>query len=64
MTVVVPADSEVLFRYLGHNGQWFDDPDADEITADGSILRPATEPTSSDDNARASDRAELPNAGN
>jgi hypothetical protein len=42
VSIVVPADVEVHFRYLGSDGRWFDDPDADEITAEGSILRPVT----------------------
>jgi hypothetical protein len=38
VTVVVPSGVHVYFRYLGPNGLWFDDPDADEITSEGSIL--------------------------
>jgi hypothetical protein len=29
----------VRFRYLGVGGVWFDDPDAHEITGEGSLLR-------------------------
>lgn len=41
MSVVVPVrpGSTVRFRYLGENGQWFDDPDADHIDAHGSVVR-------------------------
>ena len=37
--VVVPAGSTVRFRYLAERGRWFDDADADEITAEGSVVR-------------------------
>jgi hypothetical protein len=37
-SVTVPAGETVRFRYLGENGRWFDDADADEVTADGSIV--------------------------
>lgn len=37
--VVVPAGSTVRFRYLGDQGRWFDDADADEITPEGSVVR-------------------------
>jgi len=39
VTVDVPRGQEVRFRYLGAGGVWFDDPDADEITAEGSLVR-------------------------
>ncbi len=42
--VDVPADADVHFRYLGSNGEWFDDPDADEITGDGGTVRPHRDP--------------------
>jgi 1,4-alpha-glucan branching enzyme len=38
VVVTVPAGSSVCFRYLGENGQWFDDPDAELVTADGGHL--------------------------
>ncbi len=38
VTVAVPAGQEVRFRYLGAGGCWFDDPEADEVRADGSLL--------------------------
>lgn len=42
VTVVVDADADVHFRYLGSGGVWFDDPRA-ETTEHGSIVR-ASEP--------------------
>lgn len=36
--VTVPSDEDVHFRYLGSGGIWFDEPDADEVTAAGSVL--------------------------
>ena len=36
--MTVPAGETVRFRYLGEQGRWFDDADADEITADGSVV--------------------------
>jgi hypothetical protein len=38
-SVTVPVGQTVRFRYLGAQGRWFDDADADEITADGSVVR-------------------------
>jgi hypothetical protein len=38
-SVTVPAGSSVHFRYLGENGLWFDDPDADTITDTGSVVQ-------------------------
>lgn len=36
---VVVADSyEVKFRYLGTDGWWFDEPDADRVDAQGSVI--------------------------
>lgn len=29
VTVTVPVDQELRFRYLGSGGHWFDDPDAE-----------------------------------
>jgi 1,4-alpha-glucan branching enzyme len=37
-SVTVPVGETVRFRYLGEHGRWFDDADADEITADGSVV--------------------------
>ncbi len=37
-SVKVPVGTTVRFRYLGENGRWFDDADADEITVDGSVV--------------------------
>jgi hypothetical protein len=39
VTVSVPSGQEIRFRYLGDGGIWFDDPDADEITEEGSLVR-------------------------
>ena len=39
VTVVVPLGVDLHFRYLGPDGYWFDDLDADEITSEGSVLR-------------------------
>jgi len=38
--VNVPVDpgSVIHFRYLGSNGRWFDDPDAENVTAEGAVL--------------------------
>lgn len=38
-SIVVPTGSTLRFRYLAAPGRWFDDADADEITAEGSVLR-------------------------
>ncbi|WP_421740862.1 isoamylase early set domain-containing protein [Cellulomonas sp.] len=37
-SVTVPVGSTIRFRYLGEQGLWFDDADADEITAEGSVV--------------------------
>ena len=37
-SVKVPAGTTVRFRYLGENGLWFDDADADEINVEGSVV--------------------------
>ena len=39
VSVAVPRGVEVRFRYLGTGGLWFDDPDAHEITHEGSLVR-------------------------
>ncbi len=36
--VTVPAGATLRFRYLGENGHWFDDPDADYIDQHGSVV--------------------------
>jgi 1,4-alpha-glucan branching enzyme len=38
VSVTVPAGSQLHFRYLGSEGAWFDEPDADEIGPEGSFL--------------------------
>ena len=45
VTVRVPAGTTAHFRYLAADGHWFDDPEADEVTADGSVLRAAAPET-------------------
>lgn len=37
-TVTLPEGTTAHFRYLGENGQWFDEPDADVITQEGSLV--------------------------
>jgi 1,4-alpha-glucan branching enzyme len=39
VSVTLPAGSTVCFRYLGENGLWFDDGDADLVTEHGSLIR-------------------------
>jgi len=39
VTVAVPAGQPVRFRYLGEGGVWFDDDEADVITAEGSLVQ-------------------------
>ena len=39
VSIDVPRGEEVRFRYLGSGGVWFDDPDAHEITPEGSLVR-------------------------
>ena len=44
VTVHLPYGRAVHFRYLAADGLWFDDPDADEITESGSVLRAVAAP--------------------
>ncbi len=37
VSVQVPKGSTVTFRYLGEDGVWFDDPEA-QLTDDGGLL--------------------------
>ena len=39
VTIAVPTGQPVQFRYLAEGGVWFDDEDADAITAEGSLIR-------------------------
>ena len=39
VSVEVPAGQEICFRYLGDGGVWFDDPDADLVTHQGTLVR-------------------------
>ncbi|MFC4057332.1 isoamylase early set domain-containing protein [Planomonospora corallina] len=41
VTVTVPAQRGICFRYLAEGGVWFDDPDADHHDEHGGHLRPA-----------------------
>lgn len=36
--VPVRPGSTLRFRYLGENGHWFDEPDADHIDSHGSVV--------------------------
>ncbi|WP_046471651.1 isoamylase early set domain-containing protein [Allosalinactinospora lopnorensis] len=38
VVVSAPANSTLHFRYLGEDGLWFDDTDADELLEDGCRL--------------------------
>ena len=42
VTIGLPYGHGFVFRYLDSAGQWFDEPDADEITTHGSVLKPRT----------------------
>ncbi len=55
VTIVLPIESDVYFRYLGPEGYWFDDPDADEVTAEGSILRAPSDETSTESTSETVD---------
>jgi 1,4-alpha-glucan branching enzyme len=37
--ITLPTGTTVRFRYLGEDGHWFDEPDADTIDSDGSVVR-------------------------
>ena len=39
VSVTLPAGETICFRYLGEHGAWFDEPDADAVTDEGSLLR-------------------------
>jgi hypothetical protein len=38
----LPYGSRQTFRYLGPDGEWFDEPDADKVSDNGSVLLPRT----------------------
>jgi hypothetical protein len=38
VSVTLPAGTTVRFRYLGEDGHWFDEPEADAVDADGSVV--------------------------
>ena len=37
-SITVPAGTTVHFRFLGSGGHWFDEPEADAITHEGSLV--------------------------
>jgi len=39
VSVEVPAGQEICFRYLGDGGVWFDDPDAETVTHEGTLVQ-------------------------
>ncbi|MGW5365640.1 isoamylase [Actinopolymorpha pittospori] len=39
VTLTVARGQELRFRYLGSGGRWFDDPDAEAIDHEGSVIR-------------------------
>jgi hypothetical protein len=39
VSVEVPAGQEICFRYLGDGGVWFDDPDAEIVTHEGTLVQ-------------------------
>ena len=39
VSVAVPAGEPITFRYLGDGGHWFDDPDAQEFSPEGALIR-------------------------
>lgn len=39
VSVTLATGTTVRFRYLATDGHWFDDPQADEVDADGGVLR-------------------------
>jgi 1,4-alpha-glucan branching enzyme len=45
VTVPVPYGEPVHFRYLAADGMWFDEPEADEVTGHGSVVRAVAAPT-------------------
>jgi 1,4-alpha-glucan branching enzyme len=38
VSVLVPSGTTYRFRYLGQDGNWFDDPEADAHTHEGGLL--------------------------
>ena len=38
VSVTVPSGATVRFRYLGQHGLWFDEPDADAVDHEGSVV--------------------------
>jgi hypothetical protein len=40
VTLGLPYQEPLVFRYLGPGDAWFDEPDADAITDEGSVILP------------------------
>jgi 1,4-alpha-glucan branching enzyme len=43
VVIEVPYGDEIHFRYLGENGRWFDDPDAEPAGDEGGRIRAVAE---------------------
>ena len=37
-SITVPAGETIRFRYLGQDGHWFDEPDADTVDSEGCVV--------------------------
>jgi len=60
VSVVVAAGDDVYFRYLDGNSNWFDDPQADEISAHGGVVHVPPAPTGSQPATAGSATADEP----
>jgi 1,4-alpha-glucan branching enzyme len=38
VSVTVPSGQTVRFRYLGQDGHWFDEPDAEGVDVEGCVV--------------------------
>ncbi len=38
VAVTLKKGTTTKFRYLGENDNWFDDPEADEVTSEGGVI--------------------------
>jgi 1,4-alpha-glucan branching enzyme len=38
VSVTLAGGTKSRFRYLGENGHWFDDPEADALDSEGSVI--------------------------
>lgn len=52
-SVTLPDDYVVAFRYLGENGWWFDEPEADHVDDGASLVWAVEEHPDADEAARA-----------